>query len=1627
MPVNEQRNDRRPSPLHGRCPAANVRQRGTALLMVIGVLALLAIVAVAYTTIGRADRFTSAVSIVAQREDDQSSFYADYFAQIISDDVLSVSPVRTGQSPPGNPADILYQREAFDYPSTDPQMVSDSTRLTNGTYRFNPQGTVIGPWVGGVDRRIPSDPWLASLKPFALFRENDSVPTQPAYRQFVRRVTALNISNTSPDGRFISLHNLRNRHSAPSTALSTGLALTNVNGQPINSKYDGQTPELWRPADWSNNLLGAHRPMIDAYEPSDPRHVNNQWCDTDGDGFADGRWQELIDSWDVNNPVNLLARNGRMRIVYAAKIVDLSGLVNVNTASDFAYSPGYIPPSLSGNAPAALRLVPAGLTPAEIDLRRLLMMGDPFFELGAGYNLIPQPTPATLSGNYARYDLRSAVEVGSAAYAALQLSREAGIRLQADDAVGGMGDYADALVINPSRENFNRFNPNPLEPATKRSRYAGLGHDPDSPATAGDTSYFLSSAPFGIESELDLRAFNGVNDDTNLSALEIATGGRAAPTGQLARFDPLRSNRPRADELAQRSDSSGNIGASDQSRLLGLIDIRSLITTISRGRPLVSRIMSDAQRNALNPGEVAPDLQALKTILRRVDGTNVVSIGSLGTVYPDAAASLFSAAATALAPYHNPDFFTDSWDPTDQEQRTLAYGHRGAEFALRAAAHWTANAIDAMDVDRETIGLGAGNVVIGTDAHAPIAIRFDLQRDLSFSENNTPFEAKDLHITLNSGYDMTNSNVRAPSFMAYGIEPQPFVIEMSYYVMFTDARDAAEGSTPDEGDPRSGSGIPGDVPMTEPIQISRKREYSNGDYLGEVIAFQITNPFEYDIKLTGPAGQPLFYTEHARRYYALTELDPSGSEVVPAEIELDAGQTRVFYAISPRTIEQLAARFENALQSTVTSDEVKQMMTAQFGSDAVLMPMIDPGPLGRGQIVFTDPAEQGTLAGVNMEMQDFMGVTSQGGGVALDGQRSVVNLWRIKRAGTNLTSRASDILVDRLRDPDGNGWWYGMVDGLSLASEDVDGTMSIEERTTFDGTSGNDNSGFSVTLWRAVRRPTDRTDQSVVKTGSLPPWCIEAKRDSDYPGLSLNQADEGEGGDPNDPVGERDEFVDEEGSRFTTLRSMIDALKSSSSKFNKQIDRDAEDKRDNPIPLSQSVDPATSQRRPYDRVSMQLHFIGDDLVTVGSNSTRLGRNPMLFSRPADTLMIPAIGPCFDLGMYQAGGGEARGVELGWLTLSEAAALASDYFTPSLGVYDGTSAIQFYSKLGHEDPTASEVPLLNRGAFVLDNYSPYLNLDGLVGYDGQNDQLMGAGVPLALNMLDAFRTADYQRGVAYGGLTQSVDGRLNINTMPVNNARLVPMLAPDPNAAVAGMPWTRLVEADDPNASDMPIYDPTMNADTFDIAAAIVAWRDKVDAVTRPEQFGAMGRRLEFAEDANLLADPTQWRARQDRALINGLHETPGFRSLGALGAVRIRSDRSGDPDPQNSIDRFGLDGQPLKHAGLSISSWPKALAAPNTESGNNMTSRDPDEVVDGVDEQLAILNAALPSLSVRSDVFCVWFVLQGYLPGDVVDLADDEPMVPTLRRRYMMIVDRSNVTTFGERPRVLLFKELPMD
>jgi hypothetical protein len=370
-----------------------------------------------------------------------------------------------------------------------------------------------------------------------------------------------------------------------------------------------------------------------------------------------------------------------------------------------------------------------------------------------------------------------------------------------------------------------------------------------------------------------------------------------------------------------------------------------------------------------------------------------------------------------------------------------------------------------------------------------------------------------------------------------------------------------------------------------------------------------------------------------------------------------------------------------------------------------------------------------------------------------------------------------------------------------------------------------------------------------------------------------------------------------------------------------------------------------------------------------------------------------------------------------MTLSEALALSCDYYSPTFA----TDPILY--RLGHKDTGNSIRPRLDRGNLVLNDFAPYLDFNGNGTFEPDMDTRLGRGVPLAYNIVDMVNTADrlttgptaspVARRIARGSRTTAISGLININTAPIWVLRMIPMFAPasDPD------PENWLV-----GTSGTPVYAP--GTDAFDIASSLVGYRDKRPINTRPRTAAGNFDQLDFrdTDPPGSLGNPADGRFKSTG--IAAISENPGFQSISEILALRLQDPNNpGVRFYENSIDRFANDltGSATRQLKTSLES---TLIPPDTALGQ--TGWQVDEMVNDFDEQLTIANAAFNSISVRSDVFCVWFLVHGYLPSDVENLAPLDPMIPSFARRFVMVVDRSNVVALGQKPKILLFQEVPI-
>lgn len=648
-------------------------RRGSILVLVLGILALMAVIAAVYVTIGLGDQRSSRAAEVRQEHDDIAPTVGDYIAGVIAADrtdinwTLGTDDLGLASQP---------QRETTDYPYTDFTALSipelgDLTgrrvppqQITH--YRFRPSGGNPNPWyqIGNpqFDPRVPSDPFLASTEPTFLGDASErAVPGDPS-KWWLDNHDWLQISNLAPDGMFVNLFSLRNNFDAARgfrsfDEMSYWLSL--IGRDPSGVLYAteylpwGDPADKNRPFYWTMYQRNMFFPIGQAFRFLDrngaeagwgsPDFPAYQYADADGDGFADSRWFELRDSTFIDRELNLLSNIDDYRIFMAARVVDLSARVNVNTATDSSI--------------ASTLKYPGGSGPVAVDLRRLLTMEDVTFNMtttlpvangtSLTYSSITRPSDWQSGANQfqpaADYSLYDDVALGGTGgnptltemvgwygYDGLRRAIQNETPKSNPDAYntpaevagfwGGEGSIApfdpqvELLPVSPfeytlymeqnesqlkladmdfraeMRELYNE-RIGQLDPTGRTHRLSGL----DAPDTR------FGSEIFGLADLSELLTYRGLNDPSTRSRLELAIDGRyddGLPVSDFwqttRRFGPMRSNRPLEVERAGHDDRTvGNEFAvgpqqsdgmtDDDAMALMALTPRDLLTTISGG------------------------------------------------------------------------------------------------------------------------------------------------------------------------------------------------------------------------------------------------------------------------------------------------------------------------------------------------------------------------------------------------------------------------------------------------------------------------------------------------------------------------------------------------------------------------------------------------------------------------------------------------------------------------------------------------------------------------------------------------------------------------------------------------------------------------------------------------------------------------------------------------------------------------------------------------------------------------------------------------------------------------------------------------------------------------------------
>ncbi len=1857
-------------------------RRGSAILIVVGTLALIAVFAAIYISIGQGDQRVARSIQNKQSIEDNADIIANHILGVLRDDRLDTTIQYADAS------NSFPVREVTDAPYTDWTMRSES----NDEYElFNPSGRhFLGGLTAATDYRVTSDPWLASTTPTYL-----GDPGQPSNGNDLRPFGSLmpgdgsdyiagrysssfldnrdwfQISNLAPDGRFVNLFNLR-----AGTAESNGFGDTSVGGFDSESGYgtfnrpDGTSVRrmseylsLWKPdrddanariqtmvpqdegiwipgrnmpepghgiaddlenvpAVWSMYQRFMFMPINQPFMTvnrngqistwADPDYAPYQYADADGDGMIDSRWFELTLARDTQSgssnerdDIERLYDAGRTRIFAAARVVDLSALVNVNTALDQLSKPE---PVISGSY---------GATPGDVDLRRLLSLSDVAnnYSLASLGGMSPRffhrPTMSsnTVGGNntdkvadddYFKYFSRAwedpqfssrksiqpytnALSVGRYAYDAIKRGIEFGETLDSryyawppefaefngDPPTAPMpGDFdddfnnqnADSYDIADSaflKYRLDQFHEDPIsqagDPMTSEERrawYNGIGRlDPFGRIQQSvGSAYDVSASLYNEDDLAELLAFHGLNDPSTVSRLEKAAMGRMpsiADQNQRA-LSPLLSNRPLELDRYRHGITEGGLTGFDgygvahpetdryiagriakESMAFFATSPRKFLTTVSGASHLRPGSTVSLVNPALTDGEAAQPLTTMMGDPALLFGAYSQSLA--GELNP-----------TKLSPVDIDDVFV--LNPTmsrSDSTATLFYGHRGPELALRIAAHTAVNMADLYDYDQEPT---AATLIMDN------SLRTELIDNYTGENSATNEYAHYAGRATGNMFDVGQANLPDNKFTGsqdhrkavnvFGIEPMPFLTEVASMYVYTDAPSApvAAGQPGDDFGiqyPRNIGGFFTIPVVNEEITIDGLVSEGNGDFMMQVLAFQLTNPWHESITIGGNGQMGYveqngnisnsqlefdYYIEYGGRFFKLGEFieyNPAddrynySAEPNPPSLDapitsmnpefqyqgttIPAGESRVFYAIAHSRFDaedsaadvdgkwlgQVGSFTDDGEPWTGPAEEwVNRQFESETGNRPIHIHQFDPRT---GQLV-----EQG-------EFHDLISESAViPDPVFTDAQRehdySQVRLWRkirgtleeqvsgggpVTLGGIEENLIQNDMLVDRL-DMSGT---QRLDRPLAGGDNTVEGSVSYNPDVFTQADSAatgvrNDNYGMSIVRWASFRRGdnNDATPESLDHDqGQIGAWMLSSRSDPNFNTifttdiyddggtLTISDFRSGTVAELEDPANDAAILPDYEvHETFAELYNL-----NASQAVVQSIRREPENKSE----LS-TLNPAMQ----VDGIDMTIRF---PALYIGANNNgdilhgdMSDLNPELlpnagqFSdapRLADLLLAWGIGPTYtpdpDRGPDEVSfeADDARR----WITIPEALALGLGYETFNAGQYQAGEAVAENIWI---DSITTDDELFDNGHLSLDNFVSYYNFgtsEDPPEFDTGVDIRRGSGIPMALGVLDQARPI--------GPIDPSMDlmanptfGLVNINTAPVEVLRLLPGLSPPLDKYYPNIPasdtesdwWANqfstldLPDLTSPNNLTSPSDIPDQT--TPDVASTLVAYRDRLQAhprfasrrtddisETNPLRYStldlqsvAQNMLTEIPGDEQMPAAMLDHRDRATIAGVNGLRPSPGFGSMGEVLMATFDSDAMGQAGvwplrnlyTQLDIQQFGYDEKNLDGVSDTEIAMDPQIFFNDT---NGATT-------DDYAERLALANSILNTISVRSDYYAVWFVVHAYEESDVTNLQPEDPLVPSIAKRYVMVVDRTNVKDAGDTPKVVFLKEVPM-
>jgi hypothetical protein len=935
-----------------------------------------------------------------------------------------------------------------------------------------------------VDPRTASDPFLASTRPVDLGGNNLPLDTPP----YLRNLDWAQISNFAPDGRFVNLYYLRDNFGAPSLDLTRDpgsnnarLTLFDRDGNPTEylpfsdmlsagGTLGARREEAdWnKPMHWTMYQRRLFRPVNDPAfdsslpmgDPSTEDYWAYQYADADGDGILDSRWFELVDYTNPTRPVSLVGESD-MRFFVAARAIDLSSLVNVATATDF------LAPSTTGYR--------VGSGPEDISLFKLLIFSEHTLvnslpgEIdtvngGIDYDEAFVTTEGNAS-DYQIFNLQHAQALGRKSYLRLADGRNQGsVRPFGEvPALDASGDYD--LEPNPDLALSNDIRDYTIypEPEMRVDYTAAVGSVYPGVSAGGNSR----TAPYSIDDLVELLTFHGINDDRNFSKLEQALSAVNTPVIPQTSYSLLRSASPTTKDAWPPSNLPQEPTVIKYMR--SAVDIRRMLTTVSGSRPLRSSILDLGDYAKLSEN-VDRKLILESLVLDDGEYPNNDDGDTIDDVRQDQSRLIRNAFGIYLSTLA-PDLQAEDWDQSDtaryDQTKTQYYGHMGPELAVRIAGHLALNFRDMADAPFIDGVLGTAT----PDGVPDVASVLDL--DLS---NTTELDAYNRRVDepsvavmrLATDWDPINAptpngimeelweaglrldiddlyggnpgdfiaddgqNVSHHAMILYGVEPQPFLSQVSSMTMYADVTrgiggsDDELGSNPENGEwqpsalnsTRGPDDLPGTIDDTDGLpSIDGEVVSTNDDFVFQAIFFQLFNPFDVPVVLDN------YYIEFADSFYPFS--DGTSGPVI-----LQPRSTLVVWASNPGDPAEIDLRLTNAGVSfppfgSGSGSAFEQMLASQLGTDVDVLalpkrfspgglttpgniPEVLPGDVN--DLFYADPSVASDVNRVALLWRDAADYEVPTGSPSLTG------LIDWTSSTLNVANRATDQLVDRLRD-----------------------------------------------------------------------------------------------------------------------------------------------------------------------------------------------------------------------------------------------------------------------------------------------------------------------------------------------------------------------------------------------------------------------------------------------------------------------------------------------------------------------------------------------------------------------------------------------------------------------------------